>query len=42
MASETERNALKNVLKGKLIDSFRIFEKTVIGAGGITVIMHMN
>ena len=27
MASETERNALKNVLKGKLIDSFRVFEK---------------
>ena len=27
MASETERNALNNVLKGKLIDSFRIFEK---------------
>ena len=27
MASETERNALKNVLKGKFIDSFRIFEK---------------
>ena len=27
MASETERNALSNVLKGRLIDSFRIFEK---------------
>ena len=27
MASEIERNALKNVLKGRLIDSFRIFEK---------------
>ena len=27
MASETERNALNNVLKGRLIDSFRIFEK---------------
>ena len=27
MASEAERNALKNVLKGKFIDSFRIFEK---------------
>ena len=26
MASETERNALKNVLKGRFIDSFRIFE----------------
>ena len=26
MASETERNALNNVLKGRLIDSFRIFE----------------
>lgn len=28
MASEIERSALKNVLKGRLIDSFRIFEKT--------------
>ena len=27
MASETEREALKNVLKEKLIDAFRIFEK---------------
>ena len=27
MASEIERNALNNVLKGNLIDSFRIFEK---------------
>ena len=27
MASETERSALNNVLKGRLIDSFRIFEK---------------
>jgi len=27
MASQIERNALKNVLKGRLIDSFRIFEK---------------
>ena len=27
MASEIERNALNNVLKGKLIDSFRLFEK---------------
>ncbi len=27
MASEIERNALKNVLKERLIDSFRIFEK---------------
>jgi exodeoxyribonuclease-3 len=27
MASELERSALKNVLKGRLIDSFRIFEK---------------
>ena len=27
MASKLERNALKNVLKGRLIDSFRIFEK---------------
>ena len=27
MASEIERNALKNVLKGRLIDSFRIYEK---------------
>ena len=27
MASEKERNALNNVLKGRLIDSFRIFEK---------------
>ena len=27
MASEMERNALKNVLKDRLIDSFRIFEK---------------
>ena len=27
MASELERNALRNVLKGKLIDSFRIFEQ---------------
>tara|TARA_B100000161_G_scaffold22289_1_gene13235 strand:- start:1773 stop:2618 length:846 start_codon:yes stop_codon:yes gene_type:complete len=27
MASEIERNALKNVLKGRLIDTFRIFEK---------------
>jgi len=27
MASRTERNALDNVLKGRLIDSFRIFEK---------------
>ena len=26
MASETERNALNNVLKGRFIDSFRIFE----------------
>jgi len=43
MASEKERNALNNVLKERLIDSFRIFEKnTVIGVGGITVITHMN
>ena len=43
MASEREREALNNVLKGRLIDSFRIFEKTpVIGVGGITVIMHIN
>ena len=28
MASELERNALSNVLKGRLIDSFRIFEKS--------------
>ena len=27
MASELERNALNNVLKGRLIDSFRMFEK---------------
>ena len=27
MSSEIERNALNNVLKGRLIDSFRIFEK---------------
>ena len=27
MASKKERNALDNVLKGRLIDSFRIFEK---------------
>jgi exodeoxyribonuclease-3 len=27
MASDKERNALNNVLKGRLIDSFRIFEK---------------
>ena len=27
MASESERNALNNVLKGRLLDSFRIFEK---------------
>ena len=27
MASLRERNALNNVLKGRLIDSFRIFEK---------------
>ena len=27
MASEVERDALNNVLKGRLIDSFRIFEK---------------
>ena len=27
MASETERNALNNVLKDRLIDSFRLFEK---------------
>ncbi len=27
MASEIERNALNNVLKGRLIDSFRIFEQ---------------
>ena len=27
MASEMERNALNNVLKGRLIDTFRIFEK---------------
>ena len=27
MASETERSALQNVLKGRFIDSFRIFEK---------------
>ena len=27
MASEIERNALDNVLKGRLIDAFRIFEK---------------
>ena len=26
MASETERNALNNILKGRFIDSFRIFE----------------
>ena len=43
MASETERSALQNVLKGRFIDSFRIFEKIlVIGVGGITVTMHMN
>ena len=43
MASEIERSALKNVLKGRLIDSFRILKKTlVIGVGGITVITHMN
>ena len=28
MASDLERNALSNVLKGRLIDSFRIFEKS--------------
>ncbi|KGG04809.1 Exodeoxyribonuclease III [Prochlorococcus marinus str. MIT 9322] len=28
MASEVERNALNNVLKGRLIDCFRIFEKS--------------
>ncbi len=28
MASQLERSALNNVLKGRLIDSFRIFEKT--------------
>ena len=28
MASKIERDALNNVLKGRLIDSFRIFEKT--------------
>ena len=28
MASEIERNALNNVLKGRFIDSFRIFEKS--------------
>ena len=28
MASDIERNALSNVLKGRLIDSFRIFEKS--------------
>ena len=28
MASDIERSALNNVLKGRLIDSFRIFEKT--------------
>ena len=28
MASEIERNALNNVLKGRLIDSFRIFEQS--------------
>jgi len=27
MASEAERNALNNVLKGRLIDSFRVFEQ---------------
>ena len=27
MASDIERNALKNVLKGRLIDTFRIFER---------------
>ena len=27
MASDVERNALNNVLKGRLLDSFRIFEK---------------
>ena len=43
MASTIERNALDNVLKERLIDSFRIFEKMVdIGVGGITVITHMN
>jgi len=43
MATRIERNALDNVLKGRLIDSFRIFEKKlVIGVGGITVITHMN
>ena len=34
MASDLERNALNNVLKGRLIDSFRILRKTlVIGVG---------
>jgi len=28
MASKIERNALNNVLKGRLIDSFRIFEQS--------------
>ena len=28
MASQIERNALNNVLKGKLLDSFRIFERS--------------
>ena len=31
MASEIERNALNNVLKERLIDSFRIFEKVQKG-----------
>ena len=42
MASETERSALQNVLKGRFIDSFRILKILVIGVGGITVTMHMN
>ena len=41
MASEIERNALNNVLKGKFIDSFRIYEMNT-GVGGITVIMLTN
>ena len=36
MASKIERDALNNVLKGRLIDSFRILKKTLgIGVNGL-------
>jgi len=43
MSSEEERNALNNVLKKRLIDSFRIFEQNSgHWSWWITVITHLN